>query len=139
MSTGQPVTPYISGAPSPLDGGVTGGVAYAGPTQGRAGWLPRNAFTAPGYHNVDFRLARQFAFTERVKLALMGEVFNIFNHTNISSVNNTAFFYAAPGSGLCNGHTNACFYPNASFMAPTSTSNLLWGPRQIQVSGRLTF
>src|SRR5215469_14594744 len=28
MSTGQPVTPYISGAPSPLDGGVTGGVAY---------------------------------------------------------------------------------------------------------------
>lgn len=139
MSTGQPVTPYISGAPSPLDGGVTGGVSYAGPTNGRAGWLPRNSFTMPGYHNVDFRLARQFAFGERVKLALMGEVFNLFNHTNISSVNNAAFFYAAPGSGLCAGHTNACFTPNAAFMAPTATSNLLWGPRQVQVSGRLTF
>ena len=139
MSTGQPVTPYISGAPSPLDGGVTGGVAYAGPTQGRAGWLARNAYTAPGFHNVDFRLARQFAFSERMKLALMGEVFNLFNHTNVSGVNNTAFFYAAPGSGLCTGHTNACFYPNPAFLAPTATSNLLWGPRQVQISGRLTF
>jgi hypothetical protein len=139
MSTGQPVTPYISGAPSPLDGGVTGGVAYAGPTNGRAGWLARNAYTAPGFHNVDFRLSRQFAFSERVKLALMGEVFNLFNHTNVSGVNNTAFFYAAPGSGLCAGHTNACFYPNSAFLAPTATSNLLWGSRQVQISGRLTF
>ena len=140
MSTGQPVTPLISGTPSPLDGGLTGGEASnANPTAGRAGWLARNAFTAPGYHNVDLRLARQFAFGERVKLALMGEVFNVFNHTNVSSLNTTAFFYAAPGSGLCAGHTNGCFTPNAAFMAPTATSNLLWGPRQVQISGRITF
>ena len=105
----------------------------------RSGWLPRNAFTAPGYHNVDFRLSRQFAFSERVKLALMGEVFNLFNHTNISSLNTTAFFYAAAGSGACAGHSNACFTPNPAFMTPTATSNLLWGPRQVQVSGRITF
>jgi hypothetical protein len=139
MSTGQPVTPYISGAPSPLDGGVTAGVSYAGPTQGRAGWLARNAYTAPGYHNMDFRLGRQFSITERLKLSLIGESFNLFNHTNVSSVNTTGFFYAAPGSGLCSGHSNACFYPNTAFMAPTSTSNLLWGPRQLQVSGKITF
>ena len=140
MSTGQPVTPFISGTPSPLDGGVSGGEASnANPTAGRAGWLPRNAFTAPGFHNVDFRLARQFSINERVKLALMGEVFNLFNHTNVSTVNTTGFFYAAAGSGACAGHANACFTPNPAFMAPTSTSNLLWGPRQVQVSGRLTF
>ncbi len=139
MSTGQPVFALISGAPSPLDGGVTGGVSYAGPTQGRPGWLPRNYATMPGYHNVDFRLGRQFAVGERVRLSLIGEAFNLFNHTNVSSVNNTAFFYAAPGSGLCAGHSNACFYPNAAFLSPTSTSNLLWGPRQLQISGRLTF
>jgi len=140
MATGQPVTPFISGTPSPLDGGLTGGEASnANPTAGRAGWLPRNAFTAPGYHNVDFRLARQFAFGERVKLALLGEVFNLFNHTNVSGVNTTAFNYTAAGSGLCAGHTNGCLVPNAAFLAPTATSSLLWGPRQLQVSGRLTF
>ena len=140
LSTGQPVTAFITGTPSPLDGGLTGGEASnANPTAGRAGWLPRNSFTAPGYHNVDVRLSRQFSFGERVKLALMGEVFNLFNHTNISSVNSTAFTYSAAGSGACAGHTNACLVPSPSFMAPTATSNLLWGPRQIQVSGRITF
>jgi hypothetical protein len=140
LSTGQPVTAFISGTPSPLDGGLTGGEASnANPTAGRAGWLPRNSFTAPGYHNVDVRLARQISFGERVKLALMGEVFNLFNHTNISSVNTTGFTYSAAGSGACAGHTNACLVPSPTFLAPTSTSNLLWGPRQIQVSGRLTF
>src|ERR1017187_9373565 len=141
MSTGQPVTPYITGAPSPLDGGVTGGVAYAGPTQGRAGWLPRNSSTAPGFHNVDFRVGRQFSITERLKLSLIGEAFNLFNHTNVSSVSNTAYSYLAAGSGLCAGHTNACFTPYTStpYLATTPTSNLLWGPRQLQLSGRITF
>jgi hypothetical protein len=141
MSTGQPVTPYITGAPSPLDGGVTGGVAYAAPTQGRAGWLGRNSSTAPGFHNVDFRLGRQFSLGERAKLSLIGEAFNLFNHTNVSGVNTTAFSYAASGSGLCAGHTNACFVPYTStpYLAPTSTSNLMWGPRQLQISGRITF
>ena len=140
MSTGQPVTAFISGTPSPLDGGLTGGEASnANPTAGRAGWLPRNSFTAPGYHNVDFRLGRQFAFGERVRLSLLGEVFNLFNHTNISSVNTTAFNYTAAGSGVCAGHTNGCLAPNAAFLAPTATSNLLWGPRQVQISARLTF
>ena len=139
MSTGQPVTPYVSGYPSALDGGVTGGVSYAGATSGRAGWLPRNALTAPGYHDVDFRLARQFAIGERMKLALLGEAFNLFNHTNVVSVNTTAFNYTAAGSGVCSGHANACYVPNAAFMAPTATSSLLGGARQLQVSGRLTF
>jgi hypothetical protein len=139
MSTGQPVTPYVSGYPSALDGGVTGGVSYAGATSGRAGWLPRNSFTAPGFHDVDFRLGRQFPIGERVKLTLLGEAFNLFNHTNVSSVNTTAFNYTAAGSGVCAGHTNGCYAPNAAFMAPTATSNLLWGPRQLQISGRVTF
>lgn len=140
LGSGRPVQANISGTPSPLDGGLTAGDANnASATAGRAGWLPRNPYYAPGYQNVDFRLARQFALGERVRLALMGEVFNAFNHTNVSSVNTTAFTYLAPGAGACAGHTNACMVPSPSFMAPTATSNLLWGPRQVQISGRLTF
>jgi len=46
-----------------------------------------------------------------------------------------------PVSGLCAGHANACFVPYTSTrtLAATSTSNLIWGPRQLQISGRLTF
>ena len=140
MSTGQPVTPYVTGTPTNvLNGGVTGAVAYASPTQGRAGWLPRNSFTAPGFHNVDFRLGRQFAFTERLKLSLIGEAFNLFNHTNVSSVSTTAFSYNAANASA--GHPNPYFsvYTSTPFMATTSTSNLMWGARQLQISGRLIF
>jgi hypothetical protein len=139
-STGLPVTPYTSGYVSGgPDGGVTGGVSYAGATSGRAGWLGRNSYTGPGYNGVDFRLARTFPIGERVKLALQGEAFNLFNHTNVVSVNTTAFNFTAAGSGACNGHTNNCYAPNAAFLAPTATSSLLSGPRQLQVSARLTF
>lgn len=140
MSTGQPVTPFISGTPSPLDGGLTAGEASnASANAGRAAWLPRNAYTAPGFHNMDFRIARQFPISERVKLSFIGEAFNLFNHTNVSSVNTTAFTYTAAGSGVCTGHANGCMVPNPAFLLPTATSNLIWGARQLQVSARLTF
>ena len=77
-----------------------------------------------------------------MKLSLIGEAFNLFNYTDIfgySSVNTTAFNFTAAGSGLGNGHANGCLVPNAAFMAPTSSSTLLYGARQLQISGKLIF
>lgn len=42
----------------------------------------RGSMTGPGYSNVDFQIQKQFKITEQVKLSLMGNFFNIFNHTN---------------------------------------------------------
>ena len=145
--SGHPQQANISGTPSPLDGGLSAGVANnASANAGRAGWLPRDPYVGPGFNDVDFRLARQFSISERVKLSLLGEVFNIFNHTNIASVNTTAFTYLASGaSTTINGASikcpgaNSCMVPSPSFFAPTATSSLLFGPRQIQISGKLTF
>lgn len=140
FGTGHPVQANISGTPVPLDGGLTAGdSSNASVTAGRAGWLPRNPHYAPNYTDVDVRLARDFPLGERVKLSLLGEVFNVFNHTNVLGVNSTAFTYLAPGSGACAGHTNACMVPSPTYLAPTSTSSLIFGPRQVQVSGRITF
>ena len=142
-NTGFPVTPFISGTPSGSpgpDGGLTGGEASnANPTGGRASWIARNAYRAPGFQDVDFRIGRQFALTERMKFSLIGEAFNLFNHFNVVSVNTTAFNYVAAGSGVCANHTNACLVPNAPFLVPTATSSLLGGARQLQISGRFSF
>jgi len=142
LSSGQAQQANISAGalPGAADGGLTGGDANnASNAAGRAGWLARNPFYAPGYHGADVRVAREFSINEKVKLSLMGEVFNISNHTNVLQVNQTAFNYTAPGSGACTGHTNGCLVPNAPYLAPTATSSFVAGPRQVQISGRLTF
>ena len=147
LGSGHPQQANISGTPSPLDGGLTAGDANnASVTAGRAGWLGRDPYYGPGYRDLDFRLAREFAITERVRLSLLGEVFNLFNTTNVASVNTTAFTYLASGSStVINGSTvrcpgtNACMVPSPTYLAPTATSSLLWGPRQVQVSARLYF
>lgn len=151
LSTTLPVTPMISGFPSGgADGGLTGGLVSNGgvPTGGRAPFMDRSIHVPIGFYNVDFRIGRQFAVTERVKLSLIGEAFNLFNHTNVflggggsssNGVNTTAFNYTAAGSGACTGHANGCLVPNAAYLYTTATSNLMGGSRQLQISGRLTF
>jgi outer membrane receptor protein involved in Fe transport len=140
LASGHPAQANISGTPSPLDGGLTAGdSSNASVSAGRAGFLARNPYYAPGYKDWDFRLAREFALTEKVKLSLLGELFNVVNHTNVLSVNTTAYTYSAAGSGACAGHTNACMVPSPTYLAPTSTSSLIFGPRQVQISGRISF
>ena len=142
MTTGQPITGSISGYPSGgPDGGLTGGVVSnsGGSIGGRPNWIGRNIYNLPNFYNVDFRLARGFKLTEKLQLRLAGEAFNLFNHTNIVSLNTTQYNFTNAGSGACAGHTNGCLNPNASFLAPTGSSNGLYGPRQLQISARLEF
>jgi hypothetical protein len=148
FSTGMPVNPSISGFPSNgVDGGLTGGVVSnsAAATGGRALWMGRNTFHAPGLENIDFRVSREFTIHERAKLIFLAEAFNLFNHTNLYSLNTTAYTYAALGAAGCsaaaNAGTNGCLTPSPTFMAPTSSSsaNGLFGARQLQFSAKFAF
>jgi len=142
VGTGQPVTGTISGNPAgAIAGGPTGGAVNNSGTAtgGRSPGLPRNFYTGPGASNVDVRVSREFVFREKLKLSLLGEAFNIFNHTNVFLVNTQQYTYTGAGTGLCAGHTNGCLVPVASFLSPSATNNTLFGARQLQISGRLSF
>jgi hypothetical protein len=146
VSAGQPIDAQISGFPSGgVDYGVTGGEVTntGGSTGGRPPQFGRNVFIGPGLRDVDFRIMREFHIYERARLQFIGEAFNIFNHTNIASVNSTAFNYVASGGSGCAKALggNGCLLPNAAFMAPTSSTstNGLYGSRQLQFSAKLVF
>ena len=146
LTTGQPLTESISGFPSGgPDGGLTGGdVSLLGSsTGGRAPFLPRNNFYLPNLYNIDFRVAKDIRITEKLKLALVGEAFNLFNHPLITLAGPgsppNAFNFTNAGTGVCAGHTNACVVPNASFPTPTQTTSAVYAPRQLQISARLSF
>jgi outer membrane receptor protein involved in Fe transport len=150
-ASGEPVQANISGFPSNgVDGGVTGGeisnsAAAAG---GRAPQFGRNIFVGPGLHNVDFRVLREVSIHERLKLQFLAEAFNLFNETNLNLSGNTAttaFNYVAVGGKGCpvssyNGF-NGCLTPSPTFMAPSSgtSTNTLYGPRQLQFSAKIVF
>ncbi|MEO8592167.1 MAG: TonB-dependent receptor [Candidatus Solibacter sp.] len=141
VAAGQPVTGTISGNPSgAVAGGPTGGAVNNSGTAtgGRSPGLARNLYTGPGMSNVDFRISREFVFHEKLRLSLLGEAFNIFNHTNVFTVNTQQYTLVTSG-GVCSGHTNACLVPVPSFLTPSATNNNLFGARQLQVSGRLSF
>jgi len=142
VASGQPVTGTISGNPAgAIAGGPTGGAVNNSGTAtgGRSPGLPRNLYTGPGMGNVDMRVSREFPITERLRFSLLGEAFNIFNHTNVYTVNTQQYTYTGPGVGVCSSHSNGCLVPVASFLSPSATNNNLFGARQLQISGRITF
>jgi hypothetical protein len=58
--------------------------AFALPTIGSAGNLPRNAGRGPGVYTLNLRMAREFPFSERSRAELQIEAFNPFNATVFS-------------------------------------------------------
>lgn len=64
-------------------------LAFTQPQPGTFGNLGRDAFYGPRYWNADFSLNKQTQITERLALQFRAELFNIFNHPNLSLPNNT--------------------------------------------------
>jgi hypothetical protein len=138
-ASGQPVTGLIQGSVSGLgavDGGLTGGMVNNSgtpPSTFEDPSVPRNNYAGPGFWDIDVRLGREFTVKERYKLSLVGEAFNVLNHTNVFSVNTTQ--YSLTGTTLTPFTTGGV----QTFLTPTATNNGLTGARQLQVSARITF
>lgn len=73
--------PYTQSALAPVD------VDGNGTFNGRNLKTGRNAFTSPGFLNMDMRIAKTFKITERVKAQAMFEFFNLFNNANPAAIN----------------------------------------------------
>jgi hypothetical protein len=78
--------------------------------------------------NVDARLAREFKFTERMRLQLIFEAFNLTNRVQVTSINTTQ--YTVRGSTL---------FPRTDFQTISGAGTNLFGPRQLQLGARFSF
>ncbi len=67
------------------------------PPTGCTGTLGRNAFTRPGFFQIDLRVARKFPITERLNLELIADGFNMLNRFNVGDVSPLC----DPTSGTC--------------------------------------
>jgi hypothetical protein len=96
------------------------------PTPGTNGNEKRNGFRGPGFADVDFGLIKNVSISERVRLQVRLESFNLFNRVNLSATGGLPFDeYGGVVSDLS----------SASF----GKSNATYNPRNFQLGLRLTF
>jgi hypothetical protein len=76
-------------------------------TPGQFGNSGKNILIGPGFVNFDLNLVKNFAMTERTRLQLRAESFNILNHTNFTSVNTIVNFDSAGNPTRGFGAVNA--------------------------------
>jgi hypothetical protein len=134
-----------------LDGGNTAGPAstalnlfgcYAEgnsvmipPALGQFGNMGRNVFPDLGFRDVDFSVAKNWHFTERLRAQFRGEFFNIFNHPNLANP-----YGGQNGFGFNDPSVQpfgcACATPDVAAANPAVGSG---GPRSVQLGLKLIF
>jgi len=116
-------------------GGKIFNKAAFSPVKGQQGDFGRNVLRGFGATQLDLGLQRQFHLTEKMGLRFRSEFFNIFNHPNFGSPNNTLTdshfgqstqtLASSLGSGGANGGFNPLYQ--------------IGGPRSIQLALKLQF
>jgi Carboxypeptidase regulatory-like domain/TonB dependent receptor len=140
-STTPPTTTFGANKFTGIDGGVTGGESLnTFTTPGRIPIVSKNFYRGnTQVREVDLRITRDFKFTERMKLQIIGEAFNVFNHTIVATVSSGAVSGTTAAYVLGGTSTALTLAPQAGFLAPTTTSSVLGGARQLQISGKFFF
>ena len=54
--------------------------------------------TGPGFYNIDASFFKNTAITERLKLRLEAQIFNLLNHKNFGQPNNSGVINAGVGT-----------------------------------------
>ena len=109
--------------------------------------LPDNFSSGDSFITHDLRLTRSFPITEKVKLNIIGEGFNIFNVANLTGYSGTLNGYIRPVQRIVGGQVVTDSIGrnpdlSAGFGQPTGRVNAVFGsggPRTFQVAARLSF
>jgi hypothetical protein len=153
IQTGNAYTAFVSGS---APGGVLGGINGSGGTNRID--IGRNTFRQPATWITDLRVSKSFSVTERYKLEILTDFFNLANKQNVTGVNTTAYLAQSTGTiPLAGGGVATCTAASpclgfnvasptsATPFAPlfgsttNSNSNFIYNPRQIQFGARFHF
>jgi outer membrane receptor protein involved in Fe transport len=130
--TGLPYSLATSGS---APGGASSGINGSGGAA-RIDITGRNTYKYPGDINADVRLSKHITFAEKYKLELLGELFNLANHQNVTGVNNTGYIIGSGGTLTFNtDNTGTPLFGTVT----NSDSNFSYSPRQVQLGIRVQF
>jgi hypothetical protein len=92
----------------------------------RAPLVGRNTIQGPVFAAVDLRITRDVALTERIRLRLIGEAFNITNRANFNAIQTNQYTFSG---------ATGVFTPTTNFLFRQST----FDPRILQLAAKIVF
>ncbi len=131
ISSGRPYTEYISGTPADIPASCDGctGLFGTGGVQ-RLPFLPRNSWRFPSRYDLDLRVSRRFYMAEGKYAEFLAEGFNVLNHTNVTEVSDSMYYFTSTGKALLS---------EDSFGRATAAGNTIFRERQIQLGVKVHF
>jgi hypothetical protein len=90
----------------------------------------RNQFTTPNIYVFDTRVTKTFKFGEKYNLSLIAEAFNLFNRSNIATVNTGRYGIASSA---------ATVLTNPALSTPFGFARTFLGERQMQLAVKFKF
>jgi hypothetical protein len=145
-----PGQPYWIADSTQPSGRALNPAAFTSPPVGQTGDFPRNGLRSPySIDQTDLALRRRFNLTERVKLDVRAEYFNVFNHPMFGlpgSQCNPDTFWGRPGGTanpafgkVCPGTSTTNIDAQSSGSNGQSALYAVGGPRSAQFTVKLMF
>ncbi len=129
-----------------LSGYVSSGALFNGWNGAGGGtWVPmlgRNTYKYPRDVVQDVRLQKQVAITERYRGEMRLDLYNIYNHQNVTGVQSTAYALQSSGNTATATFQSGVAGSGTSLFGSANNSNssgFLYTPRQVQIGFKLLF
>ncbi|HVI80888.1 MAG TPA: TonB-dependent receptor, partial [Candidatus Acidoferrum sp.] len=100
------------------------------------GTMGRNIFRGPGFEAWDLSLVKNWKMTERIKIQIRGEFFNVLNHPNFANPYGANFTYGRVDPSNPTQFGCSCATPDVADANPVIGTG---GPRNIQLGMKVVF
>lgn len=100
------------------------------PSTDRVPGTARNGFTTPNIYIFDTRVTRTLKFGEKYRVSLIAEAFNLFNRSNLATVNTGRYGIAS---------SSAVVLTNPAASTPFAGPRTFLGERQVQLAVKFKF
>lgn len=106
---------------------------------GGATWIPavgRNTYRYLGTYTVDLRASRSFAVSEKTRMELMAQGFNLLNHQNVTEINTLG--YEIRGASSVTTNPTLTWEPTFDTVTNSNSTNL-YRERQLELVAQFRF
>ncbi len=139
FESGLPLTASISGGVGSSTGATSTATTNGSGASNRSPFDTRNGFRREGRNTFDLRLSKRFNLGGRRQIVALWEAFNLFNITNYTGFSSTKYRVANSSYNAATNRVTVNLNEEPDFGLPTTASNTLFGPRDMQLGIRFVW